>query len=493
VTLRVKKSPGAASLSSGGVHKIYFGVQDTGVGISKDAQKNLFNPFAQADSSVTRKFGGTGLGLAISQRLIEAMGGKIQIDSIEGEGSTFHFTVMLEEGSAEAAEDSSTKPLRMQKSEKSLKILIVEDNEINQRLLKEFVNRMGHETTLAGTGEIAIELIKSNSFDMVLMDVELPGLSGMGATKAIRAMEDRQKAMLPVIALTGNVRSEDVRQCYAANMNGHLAKPVDPKRLKQMIDKVISNTLDNPVVLEDKAEETYTKVNRLDKESIASRVKSKVEGEQPESEETAIVSEDDRVEEAADVGFKAEEEMEESQVIAGDPVKAVPTYKSPAEIGAVDEIAPIRRLAMQAQEMAFEPSDDDSPFSLPPQGGKEKGPGGSGKGMSFDESSLSVLRRSMDDSSFGGLIDDLFSKSDEIIDAIRGHAQTNRISEIRARAHELKGMAGNYGLRELSELAASIEVAAKEGRIGTINDLHKTLPGVNIRAREAVDQWMAGS
>ncbi len=252
VTLRVKleTSGEEKAMAAHKTHRIRFGVEDTGVGISADAQKNLFNPFAQADSSVARKFGGTGLGLAISQRLIEAMGGKIKIDSTEGRGSTFYFVLAMEEGTADALKDrQASGQVAAQKSEKALDILIVDDNEINQKLLKEFVDRMGHRTGLAGSGEEALEIMKKKPFDMILMDIELPGMSGMGTTKAIRGLPDRKAAATPVIALTGNVREEDIRSCFAANMNGHLAKPVDPKRLKGMIDKVIKGALDNPVQL----------------------------------------------------------------------------------------------------------------------------------------------------------------------------------------------------------------------------------------------------
>src|SRR5690606_5043452 len=158
------------------------------------------------------------LGLAISQKLIEAMGGKIEIDSTEGHGSTFFFTLTMEEGTAEAVENAAAAgSLQAVRPEKALRILIVEDNEINQKLLKELVDRMGHESRVACSGEEALKIIEDRVLDMILMDIELPGMTGMGTTKAIRAMENKDKAALPVIAMTGNVRDEDVRQCYAAN------------------------------------------------------------------------------------------------------------------------------------------------------------------------------------------------------------------------------------------------------------------------------------
>ncbi|HEY0901378.1 MAG TPA: ATP-binding protein, partial [Micavibrio sp.] len=264
VTIVISRDANSENLSRGNVSKVHFAVRDTGVGISKEAQHNLFRPFAQADSSVSRKFGGTGLGLAISQRLIEAMGNRIAIDSEEGRGSTFHFTLILEEGRAEAAAGGSADSVSLsQKSDKALKILVVEDNEINQKLLKEFIGRMGHEVIQAMSGEDGIEAVQREKPDMIFMDLEMSGISGMGATKAIRALRDPAIARTPVIALTGNTRDEDIRACYAANMNGHLAKPVDPIRLRQQIEKVITGKLDNPVEIAESDEDDYIHTTQL--------------------------------------------------------------------------------------------------------------------------------------------------------------------------------------------------------------------------------------
>ncbi len=187
------------------------------------------------------------------------MGDKISIDSTEGQGSTFYFTVMMETGAADRVEDVSNAARQAVKSDTALHILCVDDNDINLKLLKEFVSRLGHQATLAGTGEQALNLMKVEKFDMILMDVELPGISGMGATRAIRAMPDRERAAIAIIALTGNVRDEDIRACYAANMNGHLTKPIEPDKLKAQIDKVIMGKLDNPVMLEDSDTQAATR------------------------------------------------------------------------------------------------------------------------------------------------------------------------------------------------------------------------------------------
>ncbi|HEY8191738.1 MAG TPA: ATP-binding protein, partial [Alphaproteobacteria bacterium] len=440
VTLQVRPNQRTGAPEGSSVHKLYFGVKDTGIGISKDAQQNLFNPFAQADNSITRKFGGTGLGLAISQRLIEAMGGRIQIDSAEGHGSTFYFIITMEEGNAgNAAAQSSGSSGKMQKSSKSLRIMIVEDNEINQRLLKEFVDRMGHQVTLAGSGEEALKLIATHHFDMVLMDIELPGMSGMGTTKAIRALADDHKASLPVIALSGNVRDEDIRACYVANMNGHLSKPVDPKRLNQMIDKVINGGLDNPVVLNREKGDT----------SPPPRAEAAVPARKPAT-------------------------------IAA-PEKPVP------EILPGGEQAPIMGLALA--EDAEDEQDEDS-FSAAINTPDPIFTNQAAATAIFDPAPLRDLRRSMPSVQFAGLIGALLDKMAELVVALQKHPLNKDLAGLSARAHELKGMTGNYGLREISMTAAKIEKDAREGRTMELPALIASLPDKDASARKAIDCWM---
>jgi signal transduction histidine kinase/DNA-binding NarL/FixJ family response regulator/HPt (histidine-containing phosphotransfer) domain-containing protein len=420
------------------VHKLYFGVKDTGIGISKEAQQNLFNPFAQADNSITRKFGGTGLGLAISQRLIEAMGGRIQIDSTEGRGSTFYFIITMEEGNAGSAaqQQSSATTGGTQKSARALRIMIVEDNEINQRLLREFVDRMGHHVTLAGSGEEALKIIGEQSFDLVLMDIELPGMSGMGTTKAIRALGDERKAALPVIALSGNVRDEDIRACYAANMNGHLSKPVDPKRLSQMIDKVINGALDNPVVVH--------REGRTDEITP-------VEAAQP---------------------FKT---------------SVPPAAEREAILPPGNERAPFMTLTLE--EEAGGVADEDS-FSAAINTPEPVFVNQAAATAVFDPTPLRDLRRDMPEAPFQGMMEALLDKMTELVSVLKDHPLNGEMPVLSARAHELKGMSGNYGLKEISLIAAQIEKDAREQRTGELPMLIQSLPDAETRARHAIGEWM---
>lgn len=431
VTLRVKLDP-TADTRSGTVHRIRFAVEDTGVGISKEAQKNLFNPFAQADSSTARKFGGTGLGLAISQRLIEAMGGKIHIDSTEGHGSIFFFTLIVENGSAEAVDGRAAKNDFAGAPEKSLNILGVEDNEINQKLLKEFVQRLGHKITLCGSGEQALEMVATESFDMILMDVNLPGLSGMGTTKAIRAMKDRKKAATPIIALTGKSQDSEIRMCYTVNMNGHMVKPVDPKRLKGMIEKVITNKLDNPVEL-------------------------------------------------------PEESASGSTVRVVNPVPAPAHVEiKPAIVKEEPQKEPVKQEELKTPGLVLPPMSDMT-IDLSLEGEEEPVVKSGHAKEAFDEVALSSLKGAMPADDLKQMVDGLFDKIHEIVTVMTSQTSAENIA---LQAHDLKGMAGNFGLKEMSDAAIHIEKFAVDHDINDMREWCARLPAIAQRSQEAVQSWL---
>lgn len=448
VTLTLRKAV-SDDASHSGRSQLYFGIRDTGIGISKEAQKNLFNPFSQADSSISRKYGGSGLGLTICQRLVQAMGGEIAIDSIEGEGSTFHFSITMDEGRAEQAEGVSIAQSRSLsgKPERTLAILCVDDNDINLKLLKEFVSRMGHEPVLAGSGEEALEKIKEQDFDMALMDVELPGISGMGATKAIRGLKDEKKAALPVIALTGNVRDEDIRQCYAANMNGHLAKPIDPDKLKLQIDKVLQGALDNPVDLSSRTPSPSSLQQiRIDDPLLPAALQS----------DTGAVQE-------------IEEEQEEQD-----------------DYGP----APIHAYAMVPSVADFHLSNDDLDEDTFAGAISHTEKAESSREI-FDHSILDDLKKSMKRESLQEMIDSLTAKTDEIIAAMQDALHNRDPHTLVARGHELKGMCGNFGLKELGDMGLSIEKAAKSSTLDGLDEIIDLLPEANARARQAIAAWLA--
>ncbi|CAO3410620.1 PAS domain S-box protein [Azospirillum largimobile] len=211
-----------------------FEVADTGIGIPEDVQPTLFRRFTQGDSSTTRRFGGTGLGLAISRELVTLMGGRIGVASAEGKGSIFWFTVRCEPA-ADPCESVPTAPCApeparpdrrwAEEDEGGLRVLVAEDNEINRDIVVTMLRRTGHRVTAVEDGLQAVRLVEEGGFDLVLMDVQMPVMDGVTATRHIRAMPS-PASRLPIVALTGNVMPGHRAEYLAAGMTAYLTKPI---------------------------------------------------------------------------------------------------------------------------------------------------------------------------------------------------------------------------------------------------------------------------
>lgn len=215
-------------------------VRDTGIGIPPDRIHSIFDPFTQADSSATRRFGGVGLGLSISAQLVAMMGGRIWVESEVRRGSTFHFTVPVRKAEAPVrAAPPRPRPAPQSAAGRPLRILVAEDNEVNQRLVLAVLSRAGHTGVIAPDGVEAVRLATSERFDAVLMDIQMPDLGGFGATARIREIERETGEHLPIIALTAHAMSGDAERCIAAGMDGYLSKPVTPADLLEKLAEVI--------------------------------------------------------------------------------------------------------------------------------------------------------------------------------------------------------------------------------------------------------------
>lgn len=359
VTIEIKTT----GPSDNGTFPVLFAVRDSGIGISADAQKNLFNPFSQADSSISRKFGGTGLGLAICKGLIEAMGAAIEINSKEGEGSTFYFILNLFPAHANDTADNGTdtlEPIR-RKSVRSLHILVVDDNDVNRKVITTFLARMNHTSDTCATAESALADIQKKSYDLVLMDIQLNGMTGDEATRVLRKLPDPQKSSIPVVALSGNVRPEDIELFEKSGMNGFVAKPINPDTLEDVIERVMSGAPPAP-----------------------------------------------------------------------------PAMAAPA----------------------------------------------------FDQDMLDTLKHNIGKEKMNELLVELIDKTDEIIGDLSKAIDTGDTPAIRARAHELKGMTGNFGLTEISACAAEIETLAMASDTASLNEIAATLPDAALRARGSLQEWM---
>jgi PAS domain S-box-containing protein len=224
---------------------LHFTVSDSGIGIPPDKLDLIFKPFSQADSSTTRKFGGTGLGLTISTRLVGVMGGKMWVESEVGKGSQFHFTLRLPASNARRAPDRSTamragvNPLpggdEAPKPRATLRILLAEDNQVNQRLALRLLQKRGHEVTIAVNGRDAVAAAAQAVFDLVLMDLQMPEMDGFEAAAALREREKETHVHLPVIALTAHALKGDREQCLEAGMDGYLSKPIRGEELDSIL------------------------------------------------------------------------------------------------------------------------------------------------------------------------------------------------------------------------------------------------------------------
>jgi signal transduction histidine kinase/CheY-like chemotaxis protein/HPt (histidine-containing phosphotransfer) domain-containing protein len=224
--------------------RLRFEVQDSGIGMSEEAQKKLFQSFSQADSSTTRRYGGTGLGLSISRHLVEMMQGSITVRSQPGQGSTFVFTALFalpspeEEAAAVAAEGYGRHPLEkyaelLREASQRGPVLLVEDNAFNQQVAQDLLALAGFTVQVAENGQVALQALQTGTFIAVLMDLQMPVLDGYEATRRIRA--DAQWAQLPILAMTANVMAGEREQCLALGMNDHLAKPIDVDQLFQAL------------------------------------------------------------------------------------------------------------------------------------------------------------------------------------------------------------------------------------------------------------------
>ncbi len=227
---------------------LVFKVKDTGIGIGQEQQKLLFQSYSQINADTTRKYGGSGLGLCISKQLVDLMDGTIRAESKEGEGSTFWFSLPLtkQKGTKKSRTDlfriETHRQLPHGFRKKDLSILLVEDDAINQKITKILLEKEGFQVIVAENGIKAIEALEKQTFDLVLMDVEMPEMNGYEATRHIRSHEsDRIDSQIPIIAMTAHAMSGDREKCLNSGMNDYIPKPINTNLLNDLIDQHMSD------------------------------------------------------------------------------------------------------------------------------------------------------------------------------------------------------------------------------------------------------------
>ncbi len=224
--------------------ELQFRVEDTGIGIPREKLETVFESFSQVDASTTRKYGGTGLGLAVSAMLVEAMGGRLWVESVVGRGSTFYFTVPLVRADAPTqsavpvVDDTHTTPKR-----KPLRILLAEDNAINQKLAARLMEKRGDHVEIASNGREALALLSGKGvFDVVLMDVQMPEMDGLTATATFRAEEKATGRHTPIIGVTAHATEDDRERCLRVGMDAYVSKPYRADELFEAIDRVVGTS-----------------------------------------------------------------------------------------------------------------------------------------------------------------------------------------------------------------------------------------------------------
>jgi signal transduction histidine kinase/CheY-like chemotaxis protein/HPt (histidine-containing phosphotransfer) domain-containing protein len=450
VYIRVRDLTGEVQEAANKTHQIYFAIQDSGIGISPSSQKNLFMPFAQADTSISRKYGGTGLGLAICKRLIEAMGGAISISSKEGEGSTFFFTISMQEGSEihdGSNENIYPETLTQQKTQlkSSLSVLVVDDNGINQKVVSGFVEKLGSKSMTAGTGADALELHARYPFDVILLDIELPDMSGIEVTKIIRNLSIPSKSNIPIIAFTGNTQSDDVKQYMKAGMNDFLGKPIAFEQITEVLSKVensfyslakekniqvafVENEEDDVTSAETNQDISEPIITVSPLESYSAQLKNNFESEEEFIEEDSF-----------ELAVKQFEEMEKAEKYP--PLSKAKTYGQLSDSG-------------------------------------------------LDENILNSLKSGLSIEQIQEILISFYEKADELIaDIGNAYLEGNAIA-LNARAHELKGMAGNFGFSELSKMCAVIEKAGKDDNLAVAKDSVDGLGEHYAIARGNLNKWL---
>lgn len=421
--------------------RIYFGVKDSGIGISEEGQKKLFQPYQQAEASTARKFGGTGLGLSICKRLVEAMGSSIQIASKMGEGTVFYFILSLEYGVGEAETAGETQSTGVI----PLKILVVDDNIINQRVVAGLLEKDNHKIVTVGSADAALGELKNVTFDVILMDMEMPQIDGVQATQMIRKLPDPEKSKVTIVAMTGNVGQDDIKRCRDAGMDDYVSKPVNPEALRKMLLQLGKRKYPNQKPVQPKAADAPAA---------------------PPPPQRPIAA---------------------PAAPAPPPAPAAAAPVTPAAAG----VAPAAPASPAAPPPVAE-TPAAAPAAPPPEPTQPAiDPAVFEQQKLFSTEMLGSLKGSLGKDQMDEMMDGLYQKTEELIAAAEKAVQDKDVKALVSSGHDVKGMTSNFGLTALSDLGARLERQAKENfAIDVLADIVKQLRPTYYDTRSLVDKWL---
>ncbi len=453
-------------------------VVDTGIGMTEKQLARIFDPFTQADNSVTRRFGGTGLGLSISQRIVKALGGELTAKSIVGQGSVFTFAIdvgpvddesmiTLEEYRASAGSELSQRRQHVKLPE--CKILVVDDGEANRRLIRLFLGRAGCHVSQAENGQVALDLVAENAYDLILMDMQMPVLDGYKATARLRKLGFDK----PIIALTANAMQGDQQKCMDAGCSGFLTKPVDMDKLIEAVadalelDVQVVEPANQPATLAP----TATPIDAANVpppmvESASDRQCGFVEIYQIAIE--AMISAWQRKDFAALADISVEL-REAANVFGKLEVTSVLTNLIDAA-SSRDEQQLVSALEDLNKTMACNLRDDDSPLAHDAQ--EDVSPGAKTQPVETTKTVRPIYSSlPMDEPEFREIVMEFVPLLKQKIQLMKNAEANRQLDELAKLAHWLKGSGGTVGFSEMYEPALALELAAKEKRFNEIRRL----------------------
>ena len=424
-----------------GIPKLGIAISDTGIGMTEPQMARIFEPFVQADSSVTRKFGGTGLGLAISKRIVEALGGTLKVDSVEGRGSTFSFSIEVGDINNEELIDLETFDSRNSSSARSAQkiielpecnILVVDDGTANRRLIRLILERAGCNIEEAENGKIGYQTALSGDFDIVLMDMQMPVLDGYQATKKLRS----QGYEGSVIALTANAMTGDQQKCADAGCDGFLAKPVDMDQLLATLQE---------------------KLLSLGKKAVQRPIPANISAAEFHIELQSFLVEVQPAWESEDFPAINEYALQLASVSKRGGFKEIETA--------------LRELAVVSESLDLDAMENSMRQILglvpgfAPQQNQNQHPVVSANNAPKDNTDLKILSNlPIEEREFREIVEEFVVRLEDQIGVMNEQLQDGNFVELANLAHWLKGAGGTCGFKEFYGPAFDLEKAAKESQ-----------------------------